>query len=64
MNASEIKNAVLNPEMIRHLYGLKIDNQWGVVNGRQFLIEVARLCDKHEELLKSQEAVNEQKNME
>jgi hypothetical protein len=52
MSIEEIKNAMLNPDLIKHLHGVKISNQWGNVDGRQVLLDVYRLCEKHEELLK------------
>jgi len=59
MNASEIKNAIINPELIGHLHGLKIQNQWGTIDGRQFLLDVYNLCEQHEELLKKTGETNE-----
>lgn len=52
MSTAEIKNAMMHPDLIKHLYGVNISDQWGEVNGRQILIDVGKLCDKHEELLK------------
>lgn len=52
MSVDEIKNAILNPDLIKHLHGVKISNQFGQVDGRQFLLDVYRLCEKYEELTK------------
>ncbi|EOO25001.1 hypothetical protein IIU_06574 [Bacillus cereus VD133] len=52
MSTDEIKNAVLNPDLIKYLLGVNISNQWGAINGRQLLLDVYRLCEKHEDLLK------------
>ncbi|MCU5391861.1 hypothetical protein OCE55_28110 [Bacillus paranthracis] len=52
MSIDEIKNAVLNPDLIKYLHGVNISNQWGGINGRQLLLDVYRLCEKHEDLLK------------
>ena len=53
MSIEEIKNAMLNPDLISHLNGLKISNRWGDIDGKQLMIDVYRLCEKHEELLRS-----------
>lgn len=50
MTVEEIKYAMINPEIIKHLHGLKVSNQWGTVDGRQLLLDVYRLCQKYEEL--------------
>lgn len=50
MSIEEIKNAMLNPELIKHLHSLKISNQWGDIDGRQLILDVYRLCEKHEKL--------------
>jgi hypothetical protein len=50
MTVEEIKDAMINPEIIKHLHGLKVSNQWGTIDGRQLLIDVYRLCQKYEEL--------------
>ncbi|ACK92791.1 MULTISPECIES: hypothetical protein [Bacillus cereus group] len=52
MSIDEIKNAVLNPDLIKYLHGVSISNQWGAIDGRQLLLDVYRLCEKHEDLLK------------
>lgn len=52
MSTDEIKNAVLNPDLIKYLHGVNISNQWWAINGRQLLLDVYRLCEKHEDLLK------------
>lgn len=52
MSTDEIKNAVLNPDLIKYLHGVNISNQWEAINGRQLLLDVYRLCEKHEDLLK------------
>ncbi|MEB9552355.1 hypothetical protein P4J22_23605 [Bacillus cereus] len=52
MSLDEIKNAVLNPDLIKYLHGVNISNHWGAINGRQLLLDVYRLCEKHEDLLK------------
>lgn len=52
MSVEEIKNAILNPDLIKHLHGLNISNQWGNIDGRQLLLDVYRLCEKHEEMKK------------
>ncbi|WP_028393997.1 hypothetical protein [Bacillus cihuensis] len=55
MSIAEIKNSMLNPDLIKHLHGLNISNQWGQIDGRQLILDVYRLCEKHEELLKELE---------
>ncbi|MES9782175.1 hypothetical protein ABWK43_15045 [Bacillus thuringiensis] len=52
MSTDEIKNAVLNPNLIKYLHTVNISNQWGAINGRQLLLDVYRLCEKHEGVLK------------
>ncbi|KAB2491191.1 hypothetical protein F8158_28255 [Bacillus cereus] len=59
MSIDEIKNAVLNPDLIKYLHDVNITNQWGAIDGRQFLLDVYRLCEKHEGLLKE---LNDLKN--
>ncbi len=59
MSIDEIKNAVLNPDLIKYLHGVNISNQWGAIDGRQLLLDVYRLCEKHEDLLKE---LNDLKN--
>ena len=55
MTTADIKNAILHPDLIKHLHGVVISDQWGEINGRQLLLDVYRLCEKHEELLKEVE---------
>lgn len=50
LSVDEIKEAMLNPELITHLHGFKASNQWGDIDGRQLLIDIYRLCIKHEQL--------------
>lgn len=52
MSIEEIKNAMLNPDLIKHLHGLEISNQLGTVDGRQLLLDVYRLCEKHAQITK------------
>ena len=51
MSLEEIQHAILNPDFITHLHGLHISNRWGDVNGRQFLLNVYKLCERQQELL-------------
>lgn len=48
MSIEEIKNAMLHPDLIKHLYGVKINDKWGNINGRQLLIDVYKLCEEYE----------------
>jgi len=57
MSIDEIKNAILNPDIIKHLHGLKISNEWGNIDGRQLLMVLYRLCEKHEEIQKELEEI-------
>lgn len=57
MSIEEIKNSLLNPDLIKHLHGLKISNKWGNIDGRQLLLNVYRLCEKHEGIEKELEDI-------
>jgi hypothetical protein len=50
LTIDEIKNSMIHPDLIKHLHGLKISNQWGEIDCRQILLDVYVLCVKHEEL--------------
>ncbi|PMC36286.1 hypothetical protein CJ195_15880 [Bacillus sp. UMB0899] len=52
MSIEEIKNAMINPDFVTHLHGLKISNQWGDIEGRQLILDVYRLCEKYTEIEK------------
>lgn len=55
MSIDEIKTAMLNPDTIKHFYRFYVSNRWGEINGRQLLLDIYRLCEKHEEVLKELE---------
>lgn len=55
LTTTDIKNTMLHPELIKYIHGVDISDQWGQVNGRQLIIDVYRLCEEHEELLKELE---------
>ena len=38
MTVEEIKNAMLNPELIKHLHEFKASNQWGEVEGSFYIL--------------------------
>ncbi|WP_144514866.1 hypothetical protein [Bacillus pumilus] len=48
MSIEDIKNAMLHPDLIKHLYGVKINDSWGNVDGRQLVIDVYKMCEEYE----------------
>ncbi|WP_350303312.1 hypothetical protein [Bacillus pumilus] len=57
MSIEEIKNAMLHPDLIKHVYDLKINDKWGNIEGRQLILDVHRLCEKYEILKKEIEDI-------
>lgn len=52
MSVEEIKDALLKPVLINHLYNLKVSNQHENFDGKNFLLSVYGLCVKYEEIQK------------
>jgi len=57
MSIEEIKNAMLHLDLIKHLYGLKINDKWENIEGRQLIVDVHRLCKRYEILKKEIEDI-------